>query len=124
MTSFKPGRGPSKRNAAASILVALFGVFWCIAAGVMGAWIMIPFGLVFIGIAVSNAIYHHHNATAEDRYSVFDVVDSREEPDPLNERYGRGKNATENAPGYCPYCGRQVSAEFAFCPFCGRALPR
>ena len=29
---------------------------------------MIPFGLVFIGMAIYAAVYNHHNATSKDRY--------------------------------------------------------
>ena len=50
---------------------------------------MIPFGLVFIGMAIYAAVYNHHNATSKDRYSFFDIVDEDEEADPLNERYGK-----------------------------------
>lgn len=37
------------------------------------------------------AVYSYHNATAKDRYSIFDIVDENEEKDPLNEQYGRKK---------------------------------
>lgn len=50
MKSIKPGRGPSKLSTVGSICVAIFGVFWCIMAGAMGAWFMIPFGLIFVGV--------------------------------------------------------------------------
>lgn len=49
---------------------------------------MIPFGLVFIVMAIYAAVYNHHNATFKDRYSFF-IVDEDEEADPLNERYGK-----------------------------------
>ena len=89
MKSIKPGRGPSKMSAVASIAAALFGVFWCILAASIGAGFMVPFGLIFIGMAIYSAVYHNHNATSEDRYSLIDIVDEDEEPDPLNEKYGR-----------------------------------
>lgn len=133
MKSVKPGRGPSQLSAVGSIGAALFGVFWCILAGAMGAWFMIPFGLIFIGISVYSAIYNHRNATSEDRYSLMDIVDSDEESDPLNEKYGRQKNTaqavrnTTGTPGtsvsYCPYCGAKVEGDFDFCPKCGKKLP-
>ena len=118
-------------NAVGSIFAAAFGVFWCVVAGAIGAWFMIPFGLLFIGLSIYTAIYHHHNATSEDRYSVIDIVDSNEESDPLNEKYGRQKHnadtETDNFHGtsvaYCPYCGKPVEGEFDFCPGCGRKLP-
>ena len=89
MKSIKPGRGPSKMGTVGAIAVAIFGVFWCVLAGAMGAWFMIPFGVIFVGFAIYSAIYNYHNATSEDRYSIVDIVDSDEESDPLNEKYGR-----------------------------------
>ena len=118
---------------AGGIFAAIFGVFWCIAAGAMGAWFMIPFGLIFIGMALYNAKYHHHNVTSEDRYSLVDIVDITEETDPLNEKYGRsfsGNQFTQytheqkgTSVAFCPYCGASVASEFDFCPKCGKKLP-
>lgn len=92
---------------------------------------MIPFGLLFVGMAIYQAFYHGHNATSEDRYSLLDIVDSEEESDPLNERYGhktKGEDhSDEEVPGtsveYCPYCGNAVKEDFDFCPKCGKKLP-
>lgn len=112
------------------IAAALFGIFWCIAAGSMGAWFMIPFGLIFIGVAVYNVLYNYHNVTSEDRYSIVDIVEEDEETDPLNEKYGKkisGNQATREEKGtsiaYCPYCGTSVDSEYSFCPRCGKKLP-
>ena len=82
-------------GAVGGIAAALFGVFWCIAAAAMGAWFMIPFGLIFIGMAVYGAKYDYHNATSEDRYSIIDIVNEDEEIDPLNEKYGRKVSANQ-----------------------------
>ena len=130
MKSIKPGRGPSKMSAVGCIFAAVFGVFWCIVAVSMGAYFMLPFGVIFIGFAVWQAVYHTHNATSEDRYSVFDIVDSAEESDPLQEQYGRNRYSMEqdvpNDGGdaaFCPYCGKPVGSDFEFCPKCGKKLP-
>lgn len=132
MKSIKPGRGPSKMGAAGGIFAALFGVFWCIFTAAIGAWFMIPFGILFVGYSIYIAIYHHRNATSEDRYSLVDIVDSEEEPDPLNLRYGRRKEYTAygeqdsvrgTSVDYCPYCGRPAEGDYDFCPGCGRKLP-
>ena len=129
MKSIKPGRGPSRMHMVSSIGAALFGVFWCIIAVSIGAVIMLPFGLIFIGIAVYNAWYSYHNATAEDRFSVIDIVDEVEEVDPLNVKYGRKReevSVMENngtSAEYCPYCGKELSSDFEFCPKCGKKLP-
>ena len=128
MKSIKPGRGPSFMSGIASAASALFGVFWTIIAGSMGAWFMIPFGLIFVGLGVANAIYDFKNATGENRYSSFDIVDGAEEPDPLNERFGAPLQANnpENTilPSvFCPYCGAPAEGDFRFCNRCGKELP-
>ena len=120
--SIKKGRGPSFRGGVGSVFMAIFGVLWTVAAasmtggmGVIG--IIFPlFGLVFIGIAVFNALYEFKNAASKNRYSEYDIVDENEESDPLNERFG-GENA------FCPYCGIKINDDFEYCPKCGKKLP-
>jgi len=128
MKSIKPGRGPSFMSGLASAGAALFGVFWTVFAAAMGAWFMIPFGLIFVGLGVANAIYDFKNATNKNRYSSFDIVDGGEEPDPLNARYGGGQSsdAKDSAvlpSSFCPYCGASAEGDFAFCNRCGKQLP-
>ena len=134
MKSIKPGRGPSMMGAVGSICSALFGVIWTLAAVSMGAPFFFPlFGLIFIGLGISSAIYNFKNATGENRYSSFDIVDAQEEPDPLNQRFGSSNNSfdetifTQAGDGadlsFCPYCGAKLGEDFAFCGKCGRQLP-
>lgn len=127
MKSVKPGRGPSALSAVVGIAVALFGVFWTILAISGGAAIMAPFGIIFIIIAIVTVIYNIKNATGKERYSDFDIVDSNEEGDPFNRKFGSGRDVfdTENAYSgenvkYCPYCGKKLEKDFEFCPKCGR----
>lgn len=139
MKSIKPGRGPSAMGAFAGFGVALFGIVWCIVAASMGAWFMLPFGIIFIVMAVGGAAYNAHNATSEDRYSVIDIVDEDEEPDPLNEKYGR-KTTVESKRTTSAEGTRTILEEITgvaseetekansdksdtnFCPYCGRAV--
>lgn len=112
----------------AGILAAVFGVIWMIFAVYIGAGPFALFGLVFIAFAVGNAVYSFKNATGKQRYSEFDIVDSDEEADPLNERFGnRTERAADEADGntskYCPYCGAQVKGDYEFCNQCGKRLP-
>ena len=129
MKSIKPGRGPSMFSGVMSIFVGLFGVFWTIMAFCLGAGPMALFGFVFIGLSIYSAIYNFKNATSENRYSEFDIVDSHEEPDPFNQRFGRQtpdqpseSTATFEA-SYCPYCGIKVEEKYEYCPKCGKKLP-
>ena len=124
MKSIKPGRGPSGMSAFMGIVAALFGVFWLAIAVSMGAFIMIPFGILFIIVAVANTIYNYKNATGEKRYSSFDIVDSSEEEDPLNARFGEKRESAGEAGGkkFCPYCGEKVDAAHKFCGNCGSKL--
>lgn len=141
MKSMKPGRGPSMMGGVGSVVAIVFGVLWTIlAAGItsdaseMGApgiiSVVFPlFGLCFIGMGVVNAVYHFKNATSENRYSSFDIVEDGEETDPLNERFGAKRPETPpkvgpHEDGFCPYCGAPVEGEYAFCRKCGRELPK
>ena len=122
------------------IAAALFGVFWTIMAASMGGGIFAMFGLVFIGVAVIQAVYNFKNATGKNRYSAFDITEGDEEADPLNERFGAGNynNAAQDAAwdssaescnqskednAFCPYCGTKVEKGYVYCNKCGKKLP-
>ena len=132
MKSVKPGRGPSAMGAMGSVIAVIFGIFWTIMAASLGAPIFFPiFGVLFIVIGIVQAVYHFKNATGENRYSAFDIVDSGEEPDPLDRRFAPEREA-EAAPAeedesgdfrFCPYCGARLGSGFAFCGKCGKRLP-
>ncbi len=132
MRSIKPGRGPSMLSGIVSIAIGIFGVIWTISAASMGGGIFALFGLVFVVIAIVNAVYNFKNATGKNRYSSFDIVDGREEQDPLNVRYGQqyenydnpsaAKNDSEGS-NFCPYCGARAEPGYEFCNKCGKKLP-
>jgi hypothetical protein len=117
MHSMKPGRGPSIMGGVAGVFAAIFGLIWMVAAAKMGApWPFVLFGLVFIGFAVSGAIYNFYNAGAKNRLSAMDIVDESEEPDPLNAKVS-GKVS------YCSACGVKIIKSTAkFCSHCGIKL--
>lgn len=131
MRSIKPGRGPSMMGGIMSIAAAVFGIIWTGLAASMGAGPFALFGIVFIAIAVFNAVYNFKNATGENRYSMYDITDHGEEPDPLNERFGSNSPANADAQQqrngkesrFCPYCGTALQSDFVYCNSCGKKLP-
>ncbi|MEG0895652.1 MAG: zinc-ribbon domain-containing protein [Oscillospiraceae bacterium] len=131
MKSIKPGRGPSGMNAIGSICAAIFGVFWIIVTSSIGAPVILPlFGIIFIIMAIAQAVYHYKNATGKNRFSTFDITEDGEEIDPLQQRFSNCSNSKVQETPYsaddvkfCPYCGASVKKEFEFCAKCGKKLP-
>lgn len=137
MKSIKPGRGPSAMSFIGSSVAIIFGVFWTIltasmTAGVPIVGIFFPlFGILFIIVGISQAVYNYKNATGKSRYSTFDITDSTEEGDPSDkwikdgnkggkkEVHGNFENTQVN---FCPYCGVQLESEYKYCPKCGQAI--
>ena len=126
MKSIKPGRGPSMMSGIVGIFMIGFGIVWTVLAA-QASGIFAAFGILWTGIAVVITVYNFKNAASKNRYSDFDITDSDEEPDPLNERFGnihntaREKNDKDNK--FCPYCGTAVEDDFAYCNNCGKKLP-
>ncbi|MGE5495457.1 MAG: zinc-ribbon domain-containing protein [Burkholderiales bacterium] len=141
MKSVKPGRGPSMMGGIVAIMMAVFGVVFLVVlintsnsfgpyfGGGFGSspeTLGIVFCVIFIIVAVIVAVYNIANATKKNRYSVLDITDGTEEPDPLNEKFsGEGfKDQTKgNGNSFCPYCGSKVQGDFEFCNACGKKLP-
>lgn len=129
MKSIKRGRGPSFMGGVGSVAAAVFGIFWTITAMSMGApGLFAGFGLIFIGLAVAQAVYNFNNAAGKNRYSEYDIVDEQEEPDPLNERYGepadwqQPEDEKRDAFAFCPYCGTKRDADHIYCGKCGKKI--
>lgn len=114
-----------------SIFAGVFGVIWTVLAVQMGAGPFALFGVVFIVFAALQAVYQFKNATGENRYSVFDITEEGEEPDPLEKRVSpppaERREKEENKPGtgrgFCPYCGAPAEPDYAYCRRCGKKLP-
>ncbi|WP_232698141.1 zinc-ribbon domain-containing protein [Brevibacillus daliensis] len=145
MKSIKPGRGPSSMGVMGSVVTGIFGVFWTIMAfqitqdspfGLVG-FIFPFFGVLFIIISIVQGIYHYKNATSKNRMSIVDIVDSNQEPDPL-DRHRRSSDddhnpykrsyepgaevAGQKAKRFCPYCGTETNEDYQYCPSCGKKL--
>ncbi len=140
MKSIKPGRGPSKRSFVSSIFGVVFGVIWTIAAlgiafvsGFNFFALLFPlFGVCFVAMAIYDARIAWQNAHGKDRMSLYDVVDSHEEPDPWSPDYeqqkqhqnretARQSHDREEA-NFCPYCGKPIEKDYRFCKYCGKSL--
>lgn len=129
MRSVKPGRGPSFMGGLGGIFAGVFGVFWTITAYSMGApTFFCLFGVLFIVIALANAVYSFLNAGRKNRFSAFDITEDGEEEDPLNQYFGERDERAQprQADGktlYCPYCGEKAEEGYRFCRRCGKELP-
>ena len=126
MKHIKPGRGPSMMNGLIGIFMIGFGIFWTVIASKAGG-MFIFFGLMWTAIAIIITIYNFKNALSKKRYSIIDITDHTEEPDPLNERFGvplDKKKTNENSESsFCPFCGIKVVKEYKYCIKCGKELP-
>ena len=123
MKSIKPGRGPSMMGGIVGIIMICIGVVWTVIA--FNAFPPLGlFGICWTCIAVVTTVYNFKNATGENRYSQFDIVDSDEESDPLNDKYGKKTTESKdgNSKSYCPYCGNKVQNDHKFCNNCGNKL--
>lgn len=119
MKSIKPGRGPSMMGGISALFAALFGVFWIIVVLQSGGGFFAFFGVIFIAMALVQAWYNFHNASQKDRFSSFDIVDSREEMDPLDPRYAGQddipvRSSDSDAPRFCPYCGAELQSDYLY----------
>lgn len=127
MKHIKPGRGPSMMGGIMGIFMVVFGIGWTVVA-MQGGLLFALFGIVWTCMAIVITIYNFSNATRQDRYSTYDIVDSSEEPDPMNQRFVTKSTAAPSQESatcsrFCPYCGSPVVGEFTFCPHCGKKLP-
>ncbi len=125
MRSVKKGRGPSRRDAIMGVFGAVFGVFWTFLTIRMGALFMTPFGLVFIGIAIYQAVHNFKNAKSENRETLYDITEDEQESfDGVYEiNHKDYEIERDDDSKYCPYCGNEVNAEYKYCNSCGKKLP-
>lgn len=90
----------------------------------------ILFGIVFVGMAVLQGLYHYKNATGKNRMSVFDITDKEKDPldrflikdEGLHSNFDREETQKVDEVNYCPFCGNKVQENFMFCSKCGKEL--
>ena len=124
MKSIKPGRGPSLMSGVAGIFAALFGVIWTVTAIRMGApGFFALFGVIFVIFAVVRSLYDFKNGTSRNRYSMMDITEDNEEPDPLQKYFEtEEKKPVSDRKQFCPYCGHKLQDSYEYCPHCGKKL--
>lgn len=99
-----------------SVAVIVFALFWCAMAARISAVFMLPFGLIFVGIAVYRLVMMLKlNQEKEQRPREPWEKDNR----PTTETPPRQNAASGN---FCPYCGEKTEGNFTFCPNCGRRI--
>ena len=78
----------------------------------------VTFGVLFMLLAVSNAIYHFRNAKKKNRDSLYDITDS------AFEEQERTHDAFVPTPEshYCPYCGTPLVDGARYCQNCGQKI--
>lgn len=98
-----------------SVAVIAFGLFWCIMAASIGAGFMVPFGLLFVGIAIYRLVMMLKVSKDEER--------PREPWDTANRpNTGTGPRGNGTSGNFCPYCGGKTEEKFTYCPNCGRRI--
>ena len=119
MRSVKPGRGPSMMGGIGAVIAIVFGIVWTLSAAQMGAPGFFPlFGVLFMLLAVSNAIYHFRNAKKKNRDSLYDITDSTfEERESTHDAFVPTPEAH-----YCPYCGTPLVDGARYCQNCGQKI--
>lgn len=76
------------------------------------------FGVLFMLLAVSNAIYHFRNAKKKNRDSLYDITDSTfEEREGTHDAFVPTPEAH-----YCPYCGTPLVDGARYCQNCGQKI--
>ena len=125
MKHIKPGRGPSMLSGILGIFMIGFGVLWTILAATASP-VFALFGVLWTAMAVTVTVYHWKNATKKNRYSAYDITDSDEEPDPLQQKFdgeaAEQSRQTNYEGAFCPYCGAKAQKDHRFCSSCGKKL--
>jgi hypothetical protein len=89
MYELKEGRGPAFLSAIGGLFAAGFAALWVGLCVSLGAPIFFTlFGVLFGLLGLVSAGYQFWAATSKNRPDLYDVTTSKEEPDPLNRRYG------------------------------------
>lgn len=105
------------------MFAVMFGIVWTIAASEVGFFAI--FGVFFIIAALVTTFFHFKNAMSKNRYSVYDIVDHDDEPDPFNQRSAQSsyRHPSFSNRKYCPFCETPVGENHKFCHQCGSRLP-
>ena len=108
----KERKAAKSMSIGSSVFGILFAIVWCAMAASMGAWIMLLFGIPFIGLMVYRLVMCIR--LAEDDSGT--PSGEREPWEAPRQESGRREG------NFCPYCGCTLQEGFEFCPKCGRRL--
>ncbi|MCK5812131.1 MAG: zinc ribbon domain-containing protein [Clostridiales bacterium] len=138
MKSIKPGRGPSGIKLMGAMGAVAFGILWTFMAVFITSGAPSPikyifplFGVIFVFIGIFQVIYHLKNLKGKERFSLYDIVDSKEEDDTTNRWITNDAVMGDNEPNinsnkhdysFCPYCKHELDNDDKYCPNCGREL--
>lgn len=92
-------------GAMGSVFAIIFGIGWTAMAFSMTRGSPFPmvgvvfplFGVGFVCLGIGRLIYDLKNTVSKNRMSVLEITEDGEEPDPLNERFGRELRGTGDA---------------------------
>ncbi len=126
MKSIKPERGPSGLGFLSAVIAIIFGMIYIIIG------FTFPFfGIIFITVGIVQAVYYFHNLKDKNRFSIVDIVDSKEEGDSTDRWISNEAVMGDDKPlkktkthdySYCPYCKHKLDNDDKFCPNCGKEL--
>ncbi len=129
MKSLKPGRMTSIQEFVGSIFAVVVGIMWLffVTSSMSEAedippaffYFFVSLGFVIIITGIVKAVLSYKNAFGKNRYSLLDITDSSEEPDPFNFK---NDSSITDTMLYCPHCGTSIKKDYDFCPGCGRKL--
>ena len=92
-----------------AVFQIVFAVIWCLVVASMQVWVMLLFGLVFLGAAIYRLVILLQMTRGDNK--------PPRPGDPWEQPRPAGKTGH-----FCPYCGAAVEGKFTYCPSCGRKL--
>lgn len=122
-------RGSNIGTIVTTIFIVCFAMVWISIAVSIGGGFMIPFGILFILMAVFSGVSSlARSKDAERNYDYTVGVDDIDSEHYGTRRRRRGSvldfsAKVEKESDFCPYCGQKADHDYDFCNRCGKKLP-